>query len=384
MQEIDINIEGYNVNGICVGCLNHNRKMSYIDEVKDCFKLLAQIDVPDYLSIQVCWECLAAVRSVMRFRQQIQRAYTILIKYSAKNPFLDSPWDLTQYATTNLTRTQVEVGSDVLDVQDVKEIEIEVKSEPEDNETLLPKQEELKIENEFPDIDDRFSDDFPPDQNATSEDDMQLSKLKEKKVKKEKKAKKRRKKNSDESSDKPKTEQKSYKLLKNLPEDLVTIYTMTEEEMWVMRNQDLKDKEFLRYKHRCEDCLLTFNSEKLMKEHTLAKHRLKSEDCHKCDICKSYFLGKDHLLTHRAQHLTAYWCSACGHATSVRRRARQHAATHQTVTKEKEYECRNCGKTFPSRSKLSYHRTKNHKEKLQCDCCGKVFISKMMLRHHLK
>lgn len=45
MKEININIEGYNVNGICVGCLNYNRSMFYLDDVKECFKILANIDV---------------------------------------------------------------------------------------------------------------------------------------------------------------------------------------------------------------------------------------------------------------------------------------------------------------------------------------------------
>lgn len=45
MREININIEGYNVNGICVGCLNYGRKMFTQEDVKDCFKTLADIDV---------------------------------------------------------------------------------------------------------------------------------------------------------------------------------------------------------------------------------------------------------------------------------------------------------------------------------------------------
>lgn len=45
MKEININIEGYNVNGICVGCLNYGRKMFTQEDVKDCFKILANIDV---------------------------------------------------------------------------------------------------------------------------------------------------------------------------------------------------------------------------------------------------------------------------------------------------------------------------------------------------
>lgn len=49
MGEININIEGYNVNGICVGCLNYNRKMFYTEETKQCFKYLAYIDVRIFL-----------------------------------------------------------------------------------------------------------------------------------------------------------------------------------------------------------------------------------------------------------------------------------------------------------------------------------------------
>lgn len=45
MKEIDINIEGFNVNGICVGCLCYNRRMFYRDEVKECFMILGDIDV---------------------------------------------------------------------------------------------------------------------------------------------------------------------------------------------------------------------------------------------------------------------------------------------------------------------------------------------------
>ncbi|CAH2254464.1 jg3034 [Pararge aegeria aegeria] len=84
MGEININIEGYNVNGICVGCLNYNRKMFYNDEVKRCYKILGNIDVPDGLSIQVCWECLAHTQNVMRFRRQIIKSFGILIEYSEK------------------------------------------------------------------------------------------------------------------------------------------------------------------------------------------------------------------------------------------------------------------------------------------------------------
>lgn len=51
MREININIEGYNVNGICVGCLNSNRLMFYHPFVRECFRLLGNIDVSDAFTI---------------------------------------------------------------------------------------------------------------------------------------------------------------------------------------------------------------------------------------------------------------------------------------------------------------------------------------------
>lgn len=48
MKEININIEGYNENGVCVGCLNYNRNMFHNKHVKECFKVLADIDVSKF------------------------------------------------------------------------------------------------------------------------------------------------------------------------------------------------------------------------------------------------------------------------------------------------------------------------------------------------
>ncbi|KAL0858351.1 hypothetical protein ABMA27_012237 [Loxostege sticticalis] len=374
MKEIDINIEGYNVNGICVGCLNYNRKMFYVDAVKECFKLLAEIDVPDGLSIQVCWECLAAVRKAMQFRDQILKAYEILIDYSAKNPFLNSPSDFTRHSTTHLSTS---VTTNLVFNADTSEVE--VKDEPvaggEEEYEVEIKDEDLKFEEELPELDVHF-DGFAEEQNVSSDEDVQLSKLREKKEKKEKKLKKTRKKRKKDTDKEP--EPKKYK---SLPPD-VEMYTMTEEEMWLMREADRTSEQFRAQRSRCEDCLLTFHSEQLLRAHTLARHQEKGENSHQCDVCKVYFLTKDHLTTHRLQHLTAYRCAVCGARTSVRKRARQHASTHNKD--QEKFECGTCEKTFPTRSKLQYHRSKHHKEKLQCDCCGKVFASKMTLKYHLK
>ncbi|KAI5637168.1 hypothetical protein NE865_10065 [Phthorimaea operculella] len=488
MKEININIEGYNVNGICVGCLNYNRKMYYHKDIHECFKNLADIDVPDGLSIQVCCECLAAVRNANRFREQILRAFDILMDYSAKNTFLNSPSDLSQYSVQRLSMTTpnvTTVGDLAVEpiVSDEKvDIEIDVKSEVDiENDmdfdldqpldSLDPKLEADYSQDAISDYPDVPDVDLEP--QYSSDEDIQLSKLKKKKdkVKKGRKSKKEKKCRKDVDESKPEKVEikeenpKVTRKLKNLPENMVSLYTMTEEEMWQptkeivkpkqsreerlekkrlaerlrseriknnpvlyeqrkarhleryykkkregtivhvekmsaqqqkimkkrsrilpkqsreetlekkrlaerlrserikndpvlyeqrkarhleryykkkregaivrkimrersrissnkynakkrilkevekqIRSEDLASKEFESLKYKCSDCIIGFNTEKLMIDHMSGKHQPKSADCRQCDVCKAYFLTKDNLATHRALHLTAYHC----------------------------------------------------------------------------
>ncbi|XP_050556414.1 uncharacterized protein LOC118281186 isoform X1 [Spodoptera frugiperda] len=132
MNEININIEGYNVNGICVGCLNYNRRMFYNSAIKECFRLLANIDVPDGLEIQVCWECLARVKSAIKFRSQLLKSYDFLIKYSKEHTFLDSPHDFEPYASNSLFKTQVTI----------EQVKVPEGEEEEEKEALVKKEEQ--------------------------------------------------------------------------------------------------------------------------------------------------------------------------------------------------------------------------------------------------
>ncbi|XP_059050336.1 uncharacterized protein LOC131845308 isoform X1 [Achroia grisella] len=194
MGEIDINIEGYNVNGICVGCLNYNRKMFYSEEIKICFKIIANIDVPDGLSIQVCWECLAAVKAVGRFQAQILKSYDVLIEYSKQHTFLNSPVDITAFATTQLTvgvldNISIEQSSTSEPDNDFNmdvDLKLEDKAFQDDPDFILKEEEYIE--------ESHFSDNLSQEQDGTSDDDVQLSQLKtEKTRKKEKREKKGRK-----------------------------------------------------------------------------------------------------------------------------------------------------------------------------------------------
>ncbi|XP_048002815.1 zinc finger protein 345-like [Leguminivora glycinivorella] len=383
MKEININIEGYNVNGICVGCLNYNRKMFYCNQIKECFKLLGDIDVPDGLQVQVCWECLAAVQASLRFRNQIIDSYNVLIDYSRKHTFLNSPSDLSVHARQRLTATPPEMSS----LQNLVQIEVDVSIVKEETkEEIVVETEPVKSETEY--FDNIDNTDFQDAEPESSEDDMQLSKLKRKKDRKTKKVKRKREERQRTEKVKIKTDeiktekehQRSLRKLKNLPTDLVELYTMTEEEMWEVRAEDVSSAEFCALKYKCSDCVIGFNSERLMQDHMQGKHLPKSPSCHQCDVCRAYFLTRDNVASHRALHFTAYRCTACDARTALKRRMVAHARTHR----EQAVTCHTCGEQFSTKSKLSYHRGVCNQARPQCDCCGKVFANKMTLKYHLK
>uniref|UniRef100_A0A2A4K6F4 C2H2-type domain-containing protein n=1 Tax=Heliothis virescens TaxID=7102 RepID=A0A2A4K6F4_HELVI len=405
MKEININIEGYNVNGICVGCLSYNRRMFYHRDIKECFRLLGNIDVPDGLEIQVCWECLAYIRSALKFKEQMLQSFDFLINYSQEHTFLDSPNDFIPHSNSRVNNfikseidscdllvTEVLANDDKSD--DIKIEENEIKY---DFDTLVVKEESSN--HSYTEV---FQE-VPVENDVTSDEDVQLSKIKEKedrgrkKIREDRKrdrvtspknSKEKKQKSSDNNEQTEQNEQieeneqkekKGRKLL-NLPEEMVELYTMREDEMWTVRIEDLISKDFQKLKYRCDNCIKSFNTQKLMQDHMNGKHQPKSIDCHQCNICKAYFLTKDNVSAHKKLHLQSYRCIECGFVTTVKRIMSRHVANHKHVY---SHICYTCGTSFNTKSKLAYHRGVCSQEKPQCDCCGKVFANKMTLKYHL-
>ncbi|CAH0404081.1 unnamed protein product [Chilo suppressalis] len=192
MKEIDINIEGFNENGICVGCLNYNRKMVYHKDIKECFIILADIYIPDGLQLQVCWECLVHIKRTCQFRKQIIKSYEILNNYSKQHSFLHSPSDFTKYSTTRLCTASVAVESIMppstlsMEIEDnVDKLQIKCES----GDLRKPIKEEVESYNEYEDIPIEYEHYDVQSQHdkdeLSSEDDVQLSELKHKKQRKE-------------------------------------------------------------------------------------------------------------------------------------------------------------------------------------------------------
>ncbi|XP_026747873.1 zinc finger protein 57-like isoform X2 [Trichoplusia ni] len=383
MKEININIEGYNVNGICVGCLNYNRPMFYHSDIKECFRLLGNIDVPDGLEIQVCWECLAYVRSALRFRRQILNSFDFLMTYSNQHTFLDSPNDFISRASSRLSVTKLETCVCL------------PKEEPLDVEVATEKglKDVIKEENYYPEsdikseiLDESIFSDVALDAGNTSEEDVQLSLLK---VKESGRKKKRIKEDKVEIEIEPTAvptdnikieEKKRSRKMKNLSEDLVELFTMTNEEMRAVRKDDLNSIEFLKIRNRCDHCIIGFNTERKRQEHFKGKHMPKGPDCYLCTICNSYLSTKDNVASHSANHLLGFRCRRCGFVSALKRRAISHQAQHESQTNV----CQHCNTGFSTKSKLIYHRAICQQERPQCDCCGKVFANKMTLKFHLK
>ncbi|XP_052746397.1 RB-associated KRAB zinc finger protein isoform X2 [Bicyclus anynana] len=397
MGEININIEGYNVNGICVGCLNYNRKMFYKDEVKWCFKLIANIEVPDGLSIQVCWECLARIQSIIKFTQQIKKSFDILIAYSEKQSFLNSPTDLSSHAVSRLSAKTFEIFSELppkfeppvvlgeevkCEVDKIEDIEKEIAENEIQEVENLP---EIEVKEEFEDTQsDIFQynlDDLSQDAQQSSEDDLVLSQLKTEDGKKRKRG--RKKKDDSKKVKRKKDKAKNSRKMKNLPESLVKLYKMEETEMQYVRQMDAANEAFLRLRHKCVHCLIGFNTSKQMEVHMNGKHAPKSENDYQCDICKAYFITKDNIKIHKKLHLIAYRCRKCNMLTTVKKIMLAHDCAKYAI--EAVNVCPDCpDKAFSTKAKLLYHRSVAHQEKPQCDCCGKVFANKMTLKYHLK
>ncbi|KAG7303920.1 hypothetical protein JYU34_010834 [Plutella xylostella] len=414
MNAININIEGYNMNGICVGCLNHNRKMFFSEEVKNCYKLLGNIDVPEGLTLQVCWECLAAVRVMSRFRTQMLRSYQVLIDYSREHTFLYSPADLARHATQRLQVSRLPPAE--LPAPD------EVKVEVADVDDQV-KEEEDKFEDFYKDEPDHFSDSNDAltileepahtEPVAIIEDDIPRVK-KENKVKKKLKKDDKKKVKRKSSKDKDKSERKSSKdkerksskdkerrkskekrkgakekkktgKFKKFSEELVETYTMTEAEMWAQRSEDASHEDFLRLRHRCGSCLVGFHNARFMQAHVENKH---GEDptSTQCDVCRCTVNPRE-LPAHREQHLTALRCRRCPFRTALARLMSGHVRQHDTPVVLKTYKCNVCGDEFSSKTDVLQHKNLSlscKDENPKCDCCGKLFANKLRLRVHLE
>lgn len=438
MNEININIEGFNVNGVCVGCLNYGRKMFYSNNIKECFRVLGNIEVPDGLVIQVCWECVTIINKICNFQNMLQKSFCVLNEYSKKHTFLNSPQDLSQHATTTLCISELKHGEDYYEeycrdalkiedddsdlavnrtptdvlsrrprklkrlgkirnsncrlsedvimkiVEDKSEflnistgLDNEIAADDEDTQSQV-KEEDVTHSEAF---DDNSQDAWTPYEelaevnSMSSDDDVQLSKLKKKKDRRH--LRRDRRIRITELDD-----HRILKLAKNMPKDKVEIIIMDDEKMLELRKRDVENADFVKYKYRCPECINIFNSSKLLEVHISRKHNPTEKKVQfRCDICNALYINKDSMTAHRLNHYNGFRCKICGFESGIRKIMVLHLnRLHDNL----EFQCSLCEEKFSSKSKLVYHQGVCYKERPQCDCCGKVFANEMTLRYHKK
>lgn len=97
----------------------------------------------------------------------------------------------------------------------------------------------------------------------------------------------------------------------------------------------------------CTYCNISFETQKLLREHVLLSHQ---STVNHCDKCQNYFSSEKALMKHKC-----YECSMCGKITNHKYRFIKHLRTHAYV-KEKallngykqpdKFNCNHCSKSY--------------------------------------
>ncbi|XP_055607724.1 zinc finger protein 239-like [Uranotaenia lowii] len=173
--------------------------------------------------------------------------------------------------------------------------------------------------------------------------------------------------------------------------------------------QHNKDQHTKGYHHRCNNCRKLFKTADQLKSHACTKATSKCSTSqvkpaikpekqpdfsakppprkitqYKCDFCKTVSKSSDALIQHgQEQHpneFVLHLCNACPRSFPNQQSFKVHLSCH-----EKNYECKYCGKGFPSAVAHAGHVNTHTKEQpFQCSECGRNFAQYTSMRRHMK
>uniref|UniRef100_A0A182JUH1 Protein krueppel n=1 Tax=Anopheles christyi TaxID=43041 RepID=A0A182JUH1_9DIPT len=152
-------------------------------------------------------------------------------------------------------------------------------------------------------------------------------------------------------------------------------------------NMELNDYNAMDFYCCHEDCLLTFNTKEVLKNHILLKHPVEQYNAqntqHRCDNCDRAFGTAEEQTTHQAVlHLKQ---STANISNRVR------TQTRHCIFTATEKKCCDCYESFPTVEALLKHATQRHSIRkavhdparpVRCEVCFKLFRCLANLNHH--
>lgn len=137
---------------------------------------------------------------------------------------------------------------------------------------------------------------------------------------------------------------------------------------------------------KCPKCPRAFTTEQLLRQHEM--------DLHKSGVCKEcgkYFCNKYVLKKHELNHNLRVICSDCGRVYRSKEAFNNHKRDKVCQQKSKksskdgEYQCDHCKKTYCTKAYLAKHLKYEHgtAEGFRCSFCSKQFYSKSKLDTHI-
>lgn len=132
--------------------------------------------------------------------------------------------------------------------------------------------------------------------------------------------------------------------------------------------------------HVCNVCGESFQEALDLLAHAEIHARGSEHRCMICgEICADDAAVAAHVQTKHGKTLPPNTCMLCGRTCKDRRTLLKHSWEH---SKEKMYACSKCGKTFHNKARLKRHMLSHRNKVVNCDVCGEEFPDGRSLMNH--